>query len=383
MSNKLPTSLRVGMICNQTGVNNKYSRHCEERSNPVDSFFSRIDSPHYRGGRAGLSILITVLLCFSCTQKRYYEDSGTIFNTYYSIKYESYDILSDKINKELQDFNLTFNPFNPNSTISKVNRNEEVLINDLFINVFNKAVKISEISGGAFDVTASPLINLWGFGFEQNDSISQQAIDSIKIFVGYKKIRIENKKVIKDDPRITLNFSAIAKGYASDVIGALLEREGVKNYMVCIGGDGISKGKNPKGICWHWGINKPEDDVTGSINDIENVILLCSKRGIATSGNYRNFYIKDGKKYGHIIDPRTGYPSEQSITSASVIAPDGMTADAFATAFMVMGVEAACQLAETIPGIDYYLIYPDDAPSSYQAKYSKGIRSMLKAGRIN
>ena len=365
------------------------SRHCEAitersrsiRSNPVDSFFFRIASLLYWGGLGGASLLVLFLLCLSCTQKQYFEDSGTIFNTFYSIKYESTDILTDKINRDLQDFSLAFNPFNPNSLISKVNRNEDVELDDRFITVFNKAMEVSEKSDGAFDVTVSPLINLWGFGYEQNNSLSQQTIDSIKSFVGYKKIRIENKKVIRDDPRITLNFSAIAKGYACDVIGELLERESVKNYMVSIGGEVASKGKNPNGRCWHIGINKPEDDVTGLINNIDATVLLCGKRGMATSGNYRNFYVKDGKKYGHIIDPRTGYPSGQSITSASIIAPDCMTADAYATAFMVMGVEAACQLAETISEIEYYIIYPDDSSLSYQKKYSKGLKAMLLPNR--
>ena len=332
-------------------------------------------------GQDGVKLLMTsiaiLLLCLSCTQKRYFEDSGTIFNTLYSIKYESTDILSDKINKELQDFSLTFNPFNPNSVISKVNRNEAVELDDKFITVFNKAMEVSEKSGGAFDATASPLINLWGFGFEQNDSLSQQTIDSLKSFVGYRKVRIGHKKIIKDDPRITLNFSAIAKGYACDVIGELLEREGIKNYMVSIGGEVTSKGKNPNGLCWQIGINKPEDDVTGIINDLIDTILLCGKRGLATSGNYRNFYVRDGKKYGHIIDPRTGYPSEQTITSATVVAPDCMTADAYATAFMVMGVEAACQLAEAIPEIEYYIVYPDDSSYSHQKIFSKGLKTML------
>jgi len=322
-------------------------------------------------------------MCASCTQKKYFEDSGTIFNTLYSIKYESTNILTDKINKELQDFNFIFNPFNPNSTISKVNRNEDVELDDKFIVVFNKAMEVSEKTDGAFDVTASALFNLWGFGFEQNETLSQRTIDSIKAFVGYKKIRVENKRIIKDDPRTTLNFSAIAKGYACDVIGELLEREGIKNYMVSIGGEVTSKGKNPYGLCWQIGINKPEDDVTGLVNDVMETIILCGKRGLATSGNYRNFYVKDGKKYGHIIDPRTGYPSEDNITSVSIVASDCMTADAYATAFMVMGVEAASRLTETISDIEYYIVYPDDSDYSYQKKYSKGLKPMLKPNKTN
>jgi thiamine biosynthesis lipoprotein len=321
--------------------------------------------------------IFIIFISASCTSS-YYEESGSVFHTLYKIKYQSPEILTDKIDAELRAFNLSLNPFNPNSVISKVNRNEAVEVDDWFITVFNKAMEVSENSGGVFDVTAAPLINLWGFGFEKSDSVSQQKIDSIQSFVGYKKIRLNGRKVIKEDPRITLNFSAIAKGYASDVIAALLEREGVKNYMVWIGGEVASKGKNPNGNCWQIGIEKPEDDFSGIQNELEATIMLCDKSGLATSGNYRNFYIKDGKKYAHTIDPHTGYPSEQSILSATIIAPDCMTADAYATAFMAMGVEPAIAMAAKIPEIEYYIIYADSLTGDYKIKYSEGTASMLR-----
>ena len=326
-------------------------------------------------------IAIITLICTSCVQQRYYfEDRGIIFNTVYTIKYESNDLYTKKIQAELQAFNLSLNVFYPNSIVSKVNRNEDVEVDDWFITVFNKAQEVSEKTGGVFDVTVAPLINLWGFGFEKADSVSQEIIDSIKLFVGYKKIRIENRKIIKDDPRVTLNFSAIAKGYACDVIAVLLEKEGVTNYMIDIGGEVVAKGKNPNGLCWHIGINKPEDEFVGMTNDTEDTVLLCTKKGLATSGNYRNFYIKDGVKYSHTIDPRTGYPSENEhdILSVTIVASDCMTADAYATAFMAMGMKAACRLAETIPEIEYYILCPGDLTYTYQKKYSNGMKSLMK-----
>lgn len=315
--------------------------------------------------------------CLSCTHRdQYYEESGNVFHTLYHIKYKAPGLLTDKIDAELQAFNLSMNPFNPNSIISKVNRNEDVEVDDRFITVFNKAMEVSEHSGGIFDVTVAPLINLWGFGFEKSDSVTQQKIDSLKAFVGYKKIRIVNRKVIKDDPRIMLNFSAIAKGYASDVIAELFEREGVENYMVEIGGEIASKGKNPNGNCWQFQITKPEDDYTGLRYEAECIIRLCSnKSGLATSGNYRNYYVKDGKKYAHTIDPHTGYPSEHDILSATIIAADCMTADAYATAFMAMGVEAATRMAEKIPGIEYFLICSDSQTGNYKIEMSAGIKN--------
>ena len=318
-----------------------------------------------------------ILMFTACTkQKQYFEESGSVFHTIYHIKYEGSEILTEKIDAEFQKFNLSLNPFNPNSIISKVNRNEAVEADDWFIEVFNKAKEVSDHSEGIFDITCAPLVNLWGFGFSKMDSVTPQMIDSIKQFVGYQKVRLDGRKVVKDDSRILLNCSAIAKGYASDVIARLLEREGIENYMVEIGGEVTMKGVNQNGKCWRIGINKPEDDATGVKNDIEEVVQLCKKGGVATSGNYRNYYIKDGKKYAHTIDPRTGYPSEQSILSATIVAEDCITADAYATAFMAMGLEKAREAAKNIPGIEYYVIYSDEN-GKHQIEYSTGMLQYL------
>ena len=318
-----------------------------------------------------------ILMFTACTkQKQYFEESGSVFHTIYHIKYEGSEILTEKIDAEFQKFNLSLKPFNPNSSISKVNRNEAGEADDWFIEVFNKAKEVSDHSEGIFDITCAPLVNLWGFGFSKMDSVTPQMIDSIKQFVGYQKVRLDGRKVVKDDSRILLNCSAIAKGYASDVIARLLEREGIENYMVEIGGEVTMKGVNQNGKCWRIGINKPEDDSTGVKNDIEEVVQLCKKGGVATSGNYRNYYIKDGKKYAHTIDPRTGYPSEQSILSATIVAEDCITADAYATAFMAMGLEKAREAAKNIPGIEYYVIYSDEN-GKHQIEYSTGMLQYL------
>ena len=318
-----------------------------------------------------------ILMFTACTkQKQYFEESGSVFHTIYHIKYEGSEILTEKIDAEFQKFNLSLNPFNPNSIISKVNRNEAVEADDWFIEVFNKAKEVSDHSEGIFDITCAPLVNLWGFGFSKMDSVTPQMIDSIKQFVGYQKVRLDGRKVVKDDSRILLNCSAIAKGYASDIIARLLEREGIENYMVEIGGEVTMKGVNQNGKCWRIGINTPEDDSTGIKNDIEEVVQLCKKGGVATSGNYRNYYVKDGKKYAHTIDPRTGYPSEQSILSATIVAEDCITADAYATAFMAMGLEKAREAAKNIPGIEYYVIYSDEN-GKHQIEYSTGMLQYL------
>lgn len=327
--------------------------------------------------KIGFLVSLWILVLTACTnQKQYFEESGSVFHTIYHVKYEASELLTDKIDAEFQKFNLSLNPFNPNSIISKVNQNEPVEADDWFIEVFNKAREVSDHSDGIFDITCAPLVNLWGFGFNKMDSVTPQMIDSIKQFVGYQKVKLNGRKVVKEDPRILLNCSAIAKGYASDIIARLLEREGVKNYMVEIGGEVTMKGVNQNGNCWRIGINKPEDDSTGIRNDIEEVVQLCKKGGVATSGNYRNYYVKDGKKYAHTIDPRTGYPSEQNILSATIVADDCITADAYATAFMAMGLEKARQAAKNIPDIEYYVIYSDEN-GKHQIEYSEGMLQYL------
>lgn len=327
--------------------------------------------------KIGFLVSLWILVFTACSnQKQYFEESGSVFHTIYHIKYEAPELLTEKIDAEFQKFNLSLNPFNPNSIISKVNQNEPVEADDWFIEVFNRAKEVSDHSEGIFDITCAPLVNLWGFGFSKMDSVTPQMIDSIKQFVGYQKVRLDGRNVVKEDPRILLNCSAIAKGYACDIIARLLEREGVKNYMVEIGGEVSMKGVNQNGNCWRIGINKPEDDSTGIMNDIEEVVQLCKKGGVATSGNYRNYYIKDGKKYAHTIDPRTGYPSEQNILSATIVANDCITADAYATAFMAMGLEKACQAAQNIPDIEYYIIYADEN-GKHQIEYSKGMLQYL------
>ncbi|MDR0757502.1 MAG: FAD:protein FMN transferase [Tannerella sp.] len=323
-----------------------------------------------------LLLLIAGMALAACEEAYYYEETGSVFHTYYRIKYQSNRILTAEIDAELQAFNLSLNPFNPNSILAKVNRNEETGVDARFTTVFNKAMEVSEKSGGLFDVTASPLINVWGFGFERKDTVSPHVIDSLKTFVGYRKIRLEGNRTVKDDPRVMLNFSAIAKGYACDVVASLLEREGVENYMIDIGGEVAVRGVNPGGGCWRIGISKPKEDAGFADSDICGTVRLCGKCGLATSGNYRNFYVKDGKKYAHTINPVTGYPSEQAILSATIVAPDCMTADAYATAFMVMGAESACRMAESIPEIEYYIICTGDG-DVYDVRYSKGMEPML------
>lgn len=325
-------------------------------------------------------ILFTALL-LSCTSgsKRdyhYYQELGEIFTTGYNIKYAYNRSLKEEILSELHKFDMSLNPFKENSIITKVNRNEPVEPDSFFLKVFRRAEEISRTTSGKFDITVSPLINAWGFGFQNMDSITPEIIDSLKEFVGYEKISVSAEgNITKTDPRVEINTSAIAKGYACDVVADLLESYGIENYMVEIGGEVTAKGVNDKGECWRIGVDKPIDDATGMLHDLQTVLSLCDK-SLATSGNYRNYYIKDGKKYAHTIDPVTGYPSQLDILGASVIADDCMTADAYATAFMVMGMERSIEIAKEISGLHYYFIYEKN-DGSFGVKYSDGFEQFF------
>ncbi|MDR0427140.1 MAG: FAD:protein FMN transferase [Dysgonamonadaceae bacterium] len=307
--------------------------------------------------------LIVLTSCREAKQKeikrQYYHTQIDIFNTSASVKYEYYKELGNEITARLDSFNLSLNPFNNQSIIYKVNNNIDVDVDDWFIACFNKSLEVSEKTGGLYDITAAPLINLWGFGFEKQNDISPRTIDSLKQCVGYEKIKLNGRKILKAEPCIQLNASSIAKGYSCDLIAEMLDNFGIENYMIEIGGEITVKGKNPNGRYWAIGITRPEDDNTGTTKEIQEIVYL-NNRSLATSGNYRNYYVKNGQKLAHIINPKTGYPSGGNILSASVFASDCMTADAYATAFMVLGLEKAVELADQIPDLDYLFIYSDE-----------------------
>ncbi|WP_436415652.1 FAD:protein FMN transferase [Petrimonas sp.] len=306
----------------------------------------------------------------------YFQNSGEIFHTLYNIKYAYNRSLESEILAELERFELSLNPFRENTIITKINNNVPVKADSMFMEVFNKAMEVSRMSDGKFDITASPLINAWGFGFKNMDSITPEIIDSLKQFVGYDKISVDSEgNVVKTDSRVQLNPSAISKGYSCDLVARLLDSYEIENYMVEIGGEVVAKGVNDKDVCWRIGVDKPIDDSTGLQHQLQTILSLCNK-SLATSGNYRNYYLKDGKKYAHTIDPQTGYPSEQDILGATVIADDCMTADAYATAFMASGLEKSKEMARKIPGLHYYFIYakPD---GTVDVTYSEGFEQFF------
>lgn len=324
-----------------------------------------------------LLVLGTVWILARHNQNIPYQiDNGLIFGTVYKITYQYDESLKENIEAALQHFDGSLSPFNDTATITRINLNEDIIPDTFFINVFRRSMEISKETDGAFDITVAPLANAWGFGFKKGEFPDSAMIDSLLEITGYTKVKLSTEgKVIKQDPRMMLSCSAIAKGYAVDVIAQLLDKKGIQNFMVDIGGEVVVRGKNPKQDFWRIGINKPIDDSLAVNQELETILQVANV-GIATSGNYRNYYYKDGKKYAHTIDPRTGYPIQHNILSATVVAKDCMSADAYATAFMVMGLEEAERFTNAHPDIDACFIYSDDK-GGFQSYFTKGMEKYI------
>ena len=324
-----------------------------------------------------LILLIVGTVVILKKQPPFRTNEGLVFGTVYKITYQHADDLHIDIKKALAEVDNALSPYNPNSIITRINQNRDTTLNAHFTHVFTLAQRVSEETDGAFDITVAPMVNAWGFGFKHSIEISPEAIDSLKEVVGYQKIAIEGDKVKKTDERVMLDCSSIAKGYGVDIVARALDKKGVQHYMVDIGGEVVVKGKNPRMKTWRIGINKPVEDSL-SINQELQTILEVSGIGMATSGNYRKFYYKDGKRYAHTIDPRLGQPVQHNILSATVVAADCTTADAYATAFMVMGLEKSMEFCNNHPELNAYFIC-DGEGDTYEIHYTPGMeRFMIK-----
>lgn len=309
-------------------------------------------------------------------QKPYITSSGKVFGTFYNITYSSDTDLHNEIKSTLIQVDNSLSPFNKESVITAINNNTCFVPDSMFIHVFTLAQAISSKTEGAFDITVAPLVNAWGFGFKKGIVPDSMTIDSLRQFVGYSTVTATDGIIAKQHPQTMLDCSAIAKGYGCDAVAATLDAHGVKNYMVEIGGEVVTKGKNSKGGVWTIGISKPIENPTTSSNGLHEVIGISGK-SMATSGNYRNFREENGRKIAHTIDPRTGYPVQHSLLSATVIADDCATADAWATAFMVMGLDNAISYCDNESDIDGYFIYSDEN-GALKTRMTEGFRKYLK-----
>ena len=319
-------------------------------------------------------ILIISTILYSCSNVKEAElvkYSGKVFGSTFSISY--YDTENRNFQKEIDSlfgrFNTVFSTYDSTSMISKINQNQSVELNDWFKEVFKISDSIYILTNGAFDPTVAPLVNAWGFGKTNAQNMSKTQIDSLLEFVGFNKIKIIGNKLSKNDNRLMLDFNAIAPGYCSDVIASFLESKSITSYLVEIGGEIASKGKKPDNSLWKVGIEKP----TQSADDSQSVMqtLNISDKALATSGNYRKYFEKDGKRFSHEIDPKTGYPEENNLLSVTVITDRCILADAYATTFMVMGLEKAFAFAEKDKTLEAFFIYNDEN-NLVQTKYTKG-----------
>lgn len=286
------------------------------------------------------------------------ENAGPVFGTYYQVKYRCADDLHPLLQAELGRLDSTLSLFNKESLLSRINANATPETDTLFRTVFRLAAEVSRITNGAFDITVAPLVKAWGFGPDGKVvAPAQTTIDSLRSFVGIGKVRLEGTRLVKADPRVQIDLGAVAKGFAVDRLAAVLKAHGVEDFMVEIGGEVVTQGNNPEGKPWTVGIIKPttEDATAGIVQSVFSI----GTGAIATSGNYLNFRKTGGKRVGHTIDPRTGQPVQRTLLSATVLAPDCATADAYATAFMVLGLDSAKAVVRSRPELEACLIYAD------------------------
>lgn len=248
--------------------------------------------------------------------------------------------------------------WNENSIIRKVNRNEDVIVDQIFKDNFEWSRKASEFSDGAFDATIGPLVSAWGFHYKKELEMTPEMVDSIRQLVDYHKIEIVDDKVVKANHNMTLDFNAVAQGYTADLVGKFLETKGIYNYLVDVGGEIMARGTKPNGDEWVIGIEKPAENF-----DSERTIQIkvpLKDKGIVTSGNYRKYIEKDGVRYSHSIDPKTGYPVPQNLLSATIIAENATWADCLASICMFVGKEKAIELLEKEEDVEAYFIYVED-----------------------
>ena len=313
-----------------------------------------------------LGVGLAALLIWGIDDKpkaQYFHNEGKVFGTYYNIRYESTADMEDSIRASFTAFDNSLSMFNPHSILSAINDNRDTTTNAFFETMWSEAERVYALSNGAFDITVAPLVKAFGFGrkSEQMSDISSRTIDSIRQFVGFDKVRLENHKVIKTDPRVMIDGGAVAKGQACDMIAEMLRRQGCNNYLVDIGGEVVAHGVNAKGEPWHIGITKPNLNNEGAQEELQQ-ILAVTDVCMATSGNYRNYYYNGDVRRSHTIDPRTGYPVQHSVLSATIVASTCMRADALATACMVLGADDALDMiSRTTDAACYLLVAQKDS----------------------
>lgn len=306
--------------------------------------------------RCALGIFaITALLFVSCDKKQWHTYEGAVWGTTFHITYLSDTNMEDSISATMRMVELSLSPFDKCSVVSRINRGEDVDCDSLFVTVFDKSKYVWQLSGGAFDPTVAPAVNLWGFGYKNlgREPLDWE-IDSVKLLVGFGNAGMEGLK-LSCLPGMEFDFSAITKGFGCDMVGKMLKRNGYCDYMVEIGGEIVLSGKNRMGEDWHIMVDAPIESNTEILHE-KMAVIAVTDCGIATSGNYRNYRDTGNGKVWHTIDPRTCCPAEGKTISATVIAQDAMTADALATSCMVMNPDSAIAMIDSLEGVCALLV---------------------------
>ncbi len=323
---------------------------------------------------------LILLVLMGCTEKKelkIFKMTGTAQGTYYAITYcsDSNENLQPAVDSLLKVFDKSVSEYLPNSIISRLNNNDTTATADkIFETVYKKSMEVSVASNGAFDVTVGPLVNAWGFGFKKKEKVTKAVIDSLLPLVGYQKVQLSKGKLIKTDPRIRIDFDGIAQGYTSDWLALFFESKGIRNYLIDVGGEVLAHGNKPDGQLWSVAIELPAKNA-GDERQIKTILLLKDK-AITTAGSYRKYYEENGIRYSHTIDPSNGYPVKHSLLSVTVVADDCITADAYDTVFMVMGLEKSKSFLVNHPELQAYFI-SDDQHGGFTIFYTPGFEKLL------
>ena len=326
-----------------------------------------------------LAFVVWTSACTPGSKGPYHSIQGFTQGTTYRITYQhpTESDLQGRIDSLLRRFDSSLSSYDPTSIISAINRNVPgVLTDSLFRTVFRESARVYQVTGGAFDITLAPVINAWGFGPGQKQEVDSAMVDSLLQFVGMEKVSLSGETLVKSDPAVQLNVNAIAQGYSVDVVSAYLEDLGCRNYMVEIGGEIRTHGVNDKGNFWRIGVDRPEYGNMVPGQQLQ-VIISMHNRSLATSGNYRKFYEKDGVMITHTIDPVTGYPKASSLLSVTILTDECITADAYATACMVMGLENGKKFVDGEKGVDAYFIFGDEF-GAYQVWFTDGMKKYIE-----
>ena len=289
----------------------------------------------------------------------YRSASGVVWHTTYNIVYESEVALDDSIIAVTNCIDNSASMYNSRSVLSRINGNRTDTADSIVAMLLRRSIEVNRETGGAFDPTVAPLMKLWNMRSDSAALPGDEVIDSVLQYVGMDKVRLVGNKVIKDDARVQIDFSAIAKGLGCDEVARMLERNGVENYIVEIGGEIVAHGFNGRGKPWSVSVDMPIEE-NDTVVHSSALMLALDDGAVATSGNYRNYKVVDGKKVAHIINPATGRTAQSSLLSVTVVAGNCMDADAYATALMVMGFDGACRFASSRDDIAVVLIYVDE-----------------------